>query len=587
MRPGDTGIDHAVTAASILILSPADGSVLAAVDLAGESGGAGIESAQPGGKMLYPFVYLTAFSRGLSPGSMVLDLPTEANAPSAALAQYHGPERMRTALANGDRAATVRAIDLAGAANIRRTLQELGLIEAAQSVDDEMLADGSIDTSLLDLSYSYSTLANQGLMVSADLEQPGPSLVRSIQDRFERSRYDNQRQTKVVLGEGLSYLLLDVLTDESAADVPTSLVGTSTIGRPVGWLHAETGDGTSWSVLFTPSLLVGVRIDSEPAAAEKAATVDNASDPLATAVMRYASSDRTPAGWVEPPEVEEVEVCDPSGLLPTEYCPEVVREVFLQGTEPSALDNLYQPFRVNRETGRLATLQTPLELIEERVYLVPPPEAAQWASQAGIQQPPTEYDPLSESASDHPDVTIESPNQFATVGGEVVVRGQVHPDDLDYYRLQVGRGLNPTRWTQIGSDSESRAWGGVLAKWDTSALSGLYTLQLVAVLQNGQIISAAAPVTIDNQPPAVAIRRPTAGAEITGGLTVEVDVEDDSMIDWVDVYLDGRKRARLREAPYAWEGSTLAAGEHVIQVRAADIAGNQGESALLQVQAGD
>ena len=54
-----------------------------------------------------------------------------------------------------------------------------------------------------------------------------------------------------------------------------------------------------------------------------------------------------------------MDVCDPSGLLPTKDCPSIVSEVFLNGDEPFQLDNLYQSIAVNRETGYLATVFTP------------------------------------------------------------------------------------------------------------------------------------------------------------------------------------------------------------------------------------
>jgi len=70
-----------------------------------------------------------------------------------------------------------------------------------------------------------------------------------------------------------------------------------------------------------------------------------------------------------------MDVCNPSGLLPTADCPSIASEIFINGSEPVSYDNLHQSYQVNRETGQLATVFTPLELIEEQTYLVVPPEA--------------------------------------------------------------------------------------------------------------------------------------------------------------------------------------------------------------------
>ena len=85
---------------------------------------------------------------------------------------------------------------------------------------------------------------------------------------------------------------------------------------------------------------------------------------------------------------------DRSGLLPRRdgpSCP-TVREWFAAGTAPATTDTMTREVAVNRETERLATILTPANLIERRVYTVYPLEAAAWAAEQGIPAPPTEYD---------------------------------------------------------------------------------------------------------------------------------------------------------------------------------------------------
>jgi hypothetical protein len=105
--------------------------------------------------------------------------------------------------------------------------------------------------------------------------------------------------------------------------------------------------------------------------------------------MQYALRDLPSASWEAPPGIVTVSVCDPSGLLPTAICPNVVNEVFLDGRQPVETDTLYQTFQINIESGLLATVFTPPELVETRTYMVVPPQARQWAQTAGIDTPPT------------------------------------------------------------------------------------------------------------------------------------------------------------------------------------------------------
>src|SRR5690606_4349844 len=96
-------------------------------------------------------------------------------------------------------------------------------------------------------------------------------------------------------------------------------------------------------------------------------------------LMQTASADKPADGWTLPQGVAVMTVCDPSGLLPTRECPNLVTEVFLTGSEPTQADTLFREFSINRETGLLATVFTPPELIDNRVYMIVPENARAWA----------------------------------------------------------------------------------------------------------------------------------------------------------------------------------------------------------------
>jgi hypothetical protein len=332
----------------------------------------------------------------------------------------------------------------------------------------------------------------------------------------------------------------------------------------------------TWTVGYTPQATIVAWYGNPDGEETMGLTASNSTAPTVAAMLRYATKEAPAEDWQRPLEVSVVEVCTPSGLLPTSYCPEVVDELFLQGTEPTSFDNLYQPFRLNRETGNLATLATPLELIEEQVYMVPPPEASAWAKAVGLEQPPTEYDPLPAVDSGDDVVNIETPEPFAILRGKIEIRGNAHPSDFDFYRVQAGAGLNPTRWIQIGDDRERRVWRGTLAEWDTEALSGLYTLQLVVVLQDGSIRTASVPVTIDNLAPEVRLLAPAAEVEFsaTDLINIEAAVEEGLGLQAVEISVDGRVVAKLTKPPYQHQLSGLDPGRHTISVEAVDLAGN-------------
>lgn len=602
LRPGDADVDHRLTGAAVAVLDPGSGEVLSLV----LPTGAELPSAVRGqaGISLYPFVYLTAFASGYTPASMVLDIPTTLRdadggvfAPQDDDGVFHGPVRMRTALANAYPLPAARTLQQMGVGAVLRIARQMGLTtlegpDAPRDVEG-LLEDAQVD--LLDLVYAYGVMANGGVMVGVPIgggvaggRGLDPALVLRVEDAAGRAVYDYRPDQRVVLSRQLAYLMVNVLSDETARWETLGRSNVLEVGRPAGAMIGVASElRDNWTVGFTPNLAVAAWVGSRDGEVMQGVRALNGAAPLWNAVLRYATRDRARAGWAPPLGIGQVEVCDPSGLLPTEYCPTVVREVFIQGTEPTHYDTLYQPFRVNRETGKLATLFTPLALVEERVYLVPPPEATDWARQAGIEQPPQEYDTLY-APPFNPDVNITAPESFTLVRGVVEVRGNVRPQDLDYFRLQYGQGLNPDRWVQIGDDTSRPVHSGKLGVWDTSGLNGLYTLQLLAVLEDGRVETTAVQVTVDNQPPEVHLVLPQPGQVFSWPadeqVVIQADVSDEVGIDRVEFFVDSQGVAAASMPPYSMRWELGRAGEHVVFVRAYDTAGNRADSERVRIR---
>jgi hypothetical protein len=297
---------------------------------------------------------------------------------------------------------------------------------------------------------------------------------------------------------------------------------------------------------------------------------------MQTAVMGLPS-----AGWEMPSGVITVKVCDPSGLLPTSICPNVVEEVFLEGRQPVQADTLYQAFDLNIETGLLATVFTPPELVRSQVYMLLPPDAQAWAEAAGIEQPPSIYDTY-QPAGVLEWAQITSPAMFEDRRGVVEVRGTAAGADFVSYRLEYGAGLNPARWLQIGSDAAAPVSDGLLASWNTAGLDGLYVLRLLVVRAGDRVDEALVQMTLDNTPPQVAILYPQAGQEVSLGDEPQVALQaqvQEAFPTAVAFYVDGEKVASLSVAPFGalWQAE---AGQHVLRVEATDRAGNVGAAEI-------
>jgi hypothetical protein len=259
-----------------------------------------------------------------------------------------------------------------------------------------------------------------------------------------------------------------------------------------------------------------------------------------------------------------------------------VREVFSDDNQPIQADTLYRVYEINRETGFLATVFTPPQLIERRVYLTIPPEARDWAQANGFATPPDTYDAI-QPQTINPLVNISKPAMFADVRGVVEITGTAAGENLDYFRVLVGQGLNPQGWQQVGSDSKSLVLDGLLARWDTSGLNGLYAVQLQAVRTDQRVDTAVIQVTVDNTLPQISILYPQEGQELDDTsdrqITFQTQISDNLSLAEVEFYIDGERIAALEEAPFELTWNT-SPGEHTLRVIARDRAGNEAEKTV-------
>ena len=475
---------------SAIVIDPVQGQILAAVgDVRDGQTGTHIQS-HPAGTLINPFIYLTGFTRGLSPASLGWDIPD--SIPSFD-GQYRGPVRLRTALINDYLPPAGDIIKQMGNASIGRVAAPFGLnIPSATR-----LLQDDISLSPLDAAAAYGVFADRGTLagqtLSGEALRPAAMLQVTGVDGAIWADWTTP-SVQAVVSPQLAYLMNNVLSDAAARWPSLGQSNPLTIDRPAAAKASRALDlSGAWIAGYTPQRVVVVWTGGTDPASGTVPTLLAAD--LWHAIIKFASASLPGESWDAPSGVITVSVCDPSGMLPTDACPNIVNEVFLSGNEPVQVDTLYQNFEIDRETGLLATVFTPPELVESHAYMVVPDEAKIWAANAGIPVPPTEYDAI-QAPSFQAGAHITSPLLFAKVNGTVQIRGSASGADLTSYRLEFGQGLNPQTWTQIGTDSTNPVNEDILGSWDTSDLSGLYILRLLVVRTDRRVEQAVVAVMV-------------------------------------------------------------------------------------------
>ncbi|MGE5643731.1 MAG: transglycosylase domain-containing protein [Byssovorax cruenta] len=467
------------SSASAIITDPKTGQILSVIGETFQAQETPLFGTHNPGSVLDAFVYLAGFTRGLSPASLIWDIPGKTDVQNFD-GNYHGPMRLRIALANDYPAPAAQVLSQMGVENVNKISSSFGI-----SRDQEL--------SLLDGAGAFGVFAREGVYLGQEFGDAfKPVAVLRVEGNDGSVWLDwSTPQAKPVVTPGLAYLMNNALSDESARMDALRTSKVLETGTPAAVKIGQTNDALdTWTIGYSPSRVVAVWTGAR----EKNQLTPRLPAVLWNALMQIASQDLPPEGWVVPADVSVINVCDPSGMLPTADCPNLVSEVFLNGNEPIQPDNMYRKFSINRETGLLATVFTLPQLIEDRIYLVVPSDARSWAESAGLEIPPSGYDVIQAPHFDE-NVNVTSPDLFSEVSGKVEIKGTAAGDGFVSYRVLVGQGLNPQEWIQVTEGNEP-VTNGLLAEWDTKGLSGLYAVQLQVVRTDQKVDNAIIQVTV-------------------------------------------------------------------------------------------
>ena len=474
--------EKAPGSASAAVLDPQTGQLLALVGDSTINKQSAVLTPQHPGFMLSPFVYLTGFSRGLSPASLEWDLVSAASTGGSAATEEainsKGPIRLRIAM-TGDLVPTGRKIfDQMGPGLIQKTMLPFGLDVSAVQFDD--LIETEKRFNVIQLARAYGVFASMGNMAGIPgMNETLPAVINSISENNGRIFNINfGASINSITNPQLSFLMNDIFS----VNIPE-------LGRPVSLKTGMTRNKTdAWAVGYTPNRVIAVWTGGNDLTIRPA-------EGIWQAVIQSAVQQLPPDGWKMPDGIIKLKVCDPSGMLPTSSCPNIVDEIFIDGYQPTQTDTLYHSYAINRETGLLATVFTPDELVENRIFLQIPPEAESWAKSTNLPVPPTQYDSI-QPPNPNPDGNITSPKMYDEVNGIVHITGTADGSGFSTYRLQYGQGMNPEEWIQIGTDSAIPVIKGKLADWDTNGLTGLFSLQLMVINKDQSFILSTVQVTL-------------------------------------------------------------------------------------------
>ncbi len=298
---------------------------------------------QPG-SVFKPFVYLAAFEEtaqgvtDLTPASIVDDSPTtwefdeQVWTPENFENEYSGPISLRYALAHSKNIAAVKVAEKAGYDKVAALWKRLGVGTVPRAFPS--IALGVFEATPLEIASAYTVFLNQGA------QRPLQHMLRIDNGAVEVTKKRKTDLTQVARAD-TTYLVTNMMRSVINQ-------GTGVGARSAGFtLDAAGKTGTTndlrdaWFVGFTPELLTVVWVgfdDNQPVGLQGA----SAALPIWTQFMTRALAGRSSVPFDIPEGIAFADVDPATGQLAGPKCPDTLTEVFLTGTEPTAMCLLHQ-----------------------------------------------------------------------------------------------------------------------------------------------------------------------------------------------------------------------------------------------------
>ncbi|MFQ5399487.1 MAG: transglycosylase domain-containing protein [Anaerolineae bacterium] len=564
------GPEHNLTNAALVALKPGTGEILAmlgSVDYDDESIDGRVNvtlSLQQPGSSIKPLTYAAA----LSPGSdgqplwtaadILWDVPVDypqfngdTYSPMNYDRRFHGPVRLRDALANSYNVPAVLVLQDIGIPRLLEVARQMGIStwQGDSSSYGLSLTLGGAEVTPLDLTAAYAIFANGGSYVP-------PHAILQVTKSNGEVLFESQPPAPVpVLDPRVAFLITDILDDDAARAPAMGRDNPLALPFPAAAKTGTTNDfRDNWTMGYTPGLVVGVWTGNTDNSEMLNISGLTGAAPLWSDFMQAVYSDPgllealtvgggQPAAQFTPPTgLEQRPICTiPSVTVGAEECSQSDTEWFLTVTDMAAPTPTPDPEQVTWEQIDPAVWRIPAVLLPPpsettvlvgenedealppqlfchfpegvelallppdalpQIFLEPPRNAEslksahEWAQENELVILPAESctEELLALARDPntPAVwRITSPKDGDTVSGVMPIQGTADfdPAVVQFYKIELGipDGGN-INWVTLGETHNTPVVNGTLEALYTDALApGDYFLRLIVIKDSNYV----------------------------------------------------------------------------------------------------
>jgi len=320
---------------ALVAMDPRDGRVLAMIggrDFGKSKWNRATQAKRQPGSTFKPIVYTAAIDNGYSPSFELLNQPVVLYLPNGDRWAPHnydhsqgGPTTLREGLRRSLNLVTARLVqEVVPPKTVADYGRKLGLSTPIPPYD--AIALGSADVILIEITSAFGVFANQGILAE-------PYYILKVVDKYGNILEEHNPQVKEVLRKESAYIMADML--KSVVNHGTGVAARTVYHfyRPAGGKTGTTNDFTdAWFIGFTPQIVSGVWVgfDDPSVTLGEGQAGAVVALPIWAPFMKVAHDTlNLPVKDFEmPPGVVRLEICKQTKKLPTEYCPEIISEVF-------------------------------------------------------------------------------------------------------------------------------------------------------------------------------------------------------------------------------------------------------------------
>jgi len=363
-----------VSNGAAVVIDPKTGEILAmvgskdysATDASGYKYNVVTQGLRQPGSSIKPFTYATAFKKGYTAATVLMDVDTKYPSGDPAKPEYNpknydgkwrGPMQLRYALGNSINTIAVKVSALVGVKDVLTTANDMGISSLAPTNDNLKrlglsMTLGGGEVTLLDLTSAYGVLATGGMRMA-------PVSILKVEDRNGKVIYQyNPPSPQRVQAADVSYMISDILSDNDARK--DEFGANSYLYIPGFTVAAKTGTTDdkrdNWTIGYTPSVAVGAWVgnnDNSPMNQALASGVTGAA-PIWNRIMRAALSGKRDEPFARPSNIIDMDIDAYGGGTPVSGEP-TRKERFIKGTEPTGPGPMYQNIKVSRhDNNKLA-----------------------------------------------------------------------------------------------------------------------------------------------------------------------------------------------------------------------------------------